>query len=177
MKEAKPSTPMWGGAPDRLFLVWLWGGLWRTHQSGSVPRVYTERSDRPCLGDLELVFNEAELYWGRGPGIHNTGIDTCTVGNLKRYEYQARDVSATAPLMMTRIGWLGLIGLIDLRSLYVVGAYVTWYYVLRIDCIIYQYTKQSRFGKLRCYGRLENDFFLFCLASYFSYFLLPNPGM
>ena len=35
----------------------------------------------------------------------------------------------------------------------------------------------SRVGKICCYERLEYDFLLLCLASYFSYFLLPYPGM
>ena len=34
----------------------------------------------------------------------------------------------------------------------------------------------SRDGKLCYYGRLQHDFLL-CLASYFSYFLIPYPGM
>ena len=46
---------------------------WSTRRGWSVPRVYTERSDRP-RGDLELVCgdNEAVLYRERGPGIHIT---------------------------------------------------------------------------------------------------------
>ena len=36
---------------------------------------------------------------------------------------------------------------------------------------------RSRVGKICYYERLEYDFLLSCLASYFSYFLLPYPGM
>ena len=35
----------------------------------------------------------------------------------------------------------------------------------------------SRVEKIGYYERLEYDLLLFCLASYISYFLLPDPGM
>ena len=35
----------------------------------------------------------------------------------------------------------------------------------------------SRDWKICYYERLEYDFLLLCVAGYFSYFLLPNPGM
>ena len=41
-----PSTPVWGGAPGSLSCVMVW----KTLRGGSVPRVYTERSDaRPWV--------------------------------------------------------------------------------------------------------------------------------
>ena len=36
---------------------------------------------------------------------------------------------------------------------------------------------RSRVGKICYYERHEYDFLLLCLASYFSCFLLPYPGM
>ena len=61
----RPTTPMWGGHPGQVLSGVIL--VWSTHRGGMVPRVYTERSDRPwvtlnlcvmrryCLGEGDLV--------------------------------------------------------------------------------------------------------------------------
>ena len=64
--RAQAATPVWGAGKILSCVVMVC----RTHRGGSIPRVYTERSDK-TLGDLELVCNEAVQSRGRGPGIHS----------------------------------------------------------------------------------------------------------
>ena len=55
---------VWGGAPGWFSLVWLWCGG-RTHRGGSMPRVYTERSDRPWV-TLNLCVIRLYSLQGKG---------------------------------------------------------------------------------------------------------------
>ena len=62
---------VWSCSTSRFSIVWL--EVWRTHRGGSVPRgQHGRESGTP--GDLELMWNEAVLYRGREPRIHNWGI-------------------------------------------------------------------------------------------------------
>ena len=73
--QFKPTTPTWGGCPGQVFSCFCVLVVRSTHRGGSVPRVYTERSDIPCFLGVTLNLipcNEAVLYRGRGHGIHIT---------------------------------------------------------------------------------------------------------
>ena len=60
--DASVGTPVWGGAPGRFSLVWLWCGGY-----GSVPRVCTERSGRPWV-TLNLCVMRMRRYHYLGEG-------------------------------------------------------------------------------------------------------------
>ena len=46
-ERLSPTTPMWGGRPGQVLSCVV--VVWSTHRGGLVPRVYTERSDRPWV--------------------------------------------------------------------------------------------------------------------------------
>ena len=73
-----------GGAPGRCSLVvWLWCGG-HTERGESVPRVYTERSDRPWVTLNLCSDNEAVLSRGRKPDIHIYYQDKKNICELRK---------------------------------------------------------------------------------------------